>query len=827
MDDLARRCRENLKAGRPPVHGLSAEEAERLRTRYAVFEDYHDEQGFLADSQVVICSLRAPRPFLHLMASSHFRDRDQWGSFWDQHCGGFSCVDSVLAGKMTSHLDSNYVPTSPQVQDVRNFYVHEAGHSWPMFPVVGYEGEQYHGFVCRQGLDTFEIRSVRNELACRLVVFVHDELPLEVWRVTLCNEARRPRDLSWFLRLRVNLDSYPAHYFVPRVVCEGIVEDGVLVFLNHDQNNKHPRAAFLASSAPFDGFDMMGEVFDGGPARAPIPAAVRRGQCFDSLGLQPYDGLIAAAQYRAHLDPAERRTWTLAYGKCPLDTERREEFLARVRREVLAGVEECHARLKSVWRRKVLSSAIKTPDEQLNRYFNVWSKLQAGNQARFVRALDKVGYRDILQDLLGVCDFEAPYVRTRLATALRYQFPDGRAVRQYEKFPGGGHDLRLYHDSPSWIPDVLVRYVKETGDLAFLDEAVPFLDPETLQPSETHLGSVYEHACRAVRSLYEHAGFHGLCAIGYGDWNDAISAIGGERGVSVWLSCACVYAAKLMAELAGRLNREDDEKEFTQIADVMTKRINKHAWDGGWYIYAINGDGVPIGSRQNAEGQIHLNVNTWALFTGVAAAAGREQLVWQAIEHLATPLGHMLLKPSYTRASRPLVGRIADQMPGMFENGSIYTHGEAFYLYALVCAGKTDRWYEEILRTLPSNLIPDISTAPPHQQSNFAVGPDHVAYGTNLFSNFTGSLAWYRRGIERVIGILPDFDGLRIDPRPPRHWDDCQVARAFRGSQLHIALHRGDELRVVLDGHPCDAFIAAGQLTKGAHHRLDVTYPVE
>jgi cellobiose phosphorylase len=199
--------------------------------------------------------------------------------------------------------------------------------------------------------------------------------------------------------------------------------------------------------------------------------------------------------------------------------------------------------------------------------------------------------------------------------------------------------------------------------------------------------------------------------------------------------------------------------------------------------------------------------------------------VRDAIEQLATPFGHMLLAPPYAPASRPLVGRIADQLPGMFENGSIYTHGESFYLYALVCAGRTDRWYEEIARTLPSNLIPDLSTAPPHQQSNFFVGPAHAAYGTNLFSNFTGSLAWYRRGIERVVGLVPEFDGLCIDPRPPRGWGRYRVMRTFRGSRFLVDFAPGDKLGVELDGRPCHALIPAGALTPGAPHRIEVTYP--
>jgi cellobionic acid phosphorylase len=307
-----------------------------------------------------------------------------------------------------------------------------------------------------------------------------------------------------------------------------------------------------------------------------------------------------------------------------------------------------------------------------------------------------------------------------------------------------------------------------------------------------------------------------------------------------------------MAELAAHTGRAADAADFAAVADTMTQRINAHAWDGEWYIYAINGQGLPIGSRTNDEGRIHLNVNTWALFTGVAAAAGREDQVWAALSQLATPLGHLLLKPSYTRPSRPFVGRIADQLPGMFENGSIYTHGESFYLYALVCAGKSDRWYEEIQKTLPCNLVPDLSTTPPHQQSNFFVGPDHPAYGTNLFSNFTGSLAWYRRSIERVIGVVPEFDGLRIAPQPPSCWDSYRVARTFRGSQLlvdvrravatggsSVASGRGRDTRaacphdsppradgptVRLDGQSCPNPIPAASLVKGRQQRIAVEW---
>ncbi len=828
LDGLAEKCRENLRAGRAASDGLTDRQLHALMTRYSRFQDARDESGVLVASEVVLHALRPPRPFVHLMCTNHDRLRQAWGSFWDGTCGGFSCLDSAMAGRMSSHLDTNYVPTAPEPQDVRGFWVYEAGRrpaAWPMFPVPGYEERRYAEYECRQGMDTFVLTSRRAELRCRLSVHVPVDVPGEVWEVELHNLSQRPRELRWFARVKVNVDSFPFYYFVPRVTCEGLEEDGALVFVNHDQNNKHPRQAFLIAEPGFVGYDMMSEVFDGWSPRAPIPAAVARGECFNSPGLQPAMGLVAAVQFNVRLAAGERRAGRIFYGCCGGDRAERAEHIRKVRAEVLGRAGASRAAVAACWRRRVLASAVHTPDAHLDRYFNVWSKAQQRSQSRFCHGLDKVGYRDVLQHLLGLCDFDAPYVRGRLAEALRYQFPDGRAVRQYELCPGAGHDLRMYQDSPSWITDTLVKYVRETGDAAFADEPVPYLDPETLRPSESVSGTVYEHAAAGLRSLHENTGYHGLCRIGYGDWNDALSRIGGEKGVSVWLSCACVYQSKLLAELAEFLGRSGDAAGLRRVATELTERINAHAWDGQWYVYALNADGEPIGSRACKEGRIHLNVNTWAIMSGVAAAAGREEQVWQAVETLARPIGHLLLDPPYTRASREEVGRIADILPGQFENGAMYTHGESFYLYALVLSGRSDKWYEELPKTLPSRLVPDIATGPPHQQSNFAVGPAHPSYGMNLFSNFTGSLAWYRRGIERVAGVLADFTGLRIDPRPPSAWDEYRVVKSFRGCRVTAHLKRGDGLSVRLDGEDVPALIPAERFAGRGECRLDVTYP--
>lgn len=817
--------RANLRANKPLNEHVDADNWQALLNRYAHFTDRVDRDGFLIDSAVNMDDPGTPRPSLHLMASCHDRDAGVWGSFWDQFCGGFSCIDSALAGKMTSHLDTNYVPTAPEPQDCRGFYIHESGKSWPVFPVAYYQDDSYSDIECIQGLDRQTIRAEREGLVCELEVCVHPEQPIEVWRMRITNRSERRREFSWFSRVRVNVDSFPSHYFVPRVVCEGLHEDHALVFINHDKANKHPRTAFFTAVPDFDAFDMMGEVFEGIGGRAPVPAAVVGGECRNSLGLQPYAGLVAAAQFRAWLEPGDTKVWQCGYGACAYEAGQRSVLIHKAR-EALSEASHVAGELQPIWEKRVRMNMCRTNDPDLDRFYNIWSKYQARNQARFCRALDKVGFRDVLQDIMGVADFEPVYARRALLRTLRFQSADGRGVRQYCLFPGAGHDLRMYMDSSSWIVDTLVTYLKETGDFGLLEEQVAYFDMQRQEPDESNRGTVYEHALRAVRSLITSTGFHGLCRIGYGDWNDALSGIGGEKGVSVWLSCACVRAARQIAELADRTGRDADAREMRDAADALTQRINEHAWDGEWYIYAINGEGKPIGSRTNPEGRIHLNVNTWALFSGVARAAGREEQVWKSLEQLATPFGHVLLSPSYTAASRADVGRIADQKPGMFENGSIYTHGEAFYLYALVNSGNGDRCYKELIRTLPSALPQDIITGPRHQLSNFTVGPDHPNFGSQLFSNFTGSVPWLRKVIERLLGVVPAFDALAIAPNPPRSWNEYEVRKVWRGRDVRVRFRResGQGCRISMRGRVYEGHVPLADLTEQGSNDIDVVF---
>jgi len=817
LDRLVRHCQQALLQGKSVNEALSPEELSALRRRYSRFEDQRDKEGFLTASAHLVTKISTPRPYIHLLNNNHPREHGMYGSFWDQSGSGFSCLDSAVAGPITSRKDSSYVPTAPEATDHRGFILREQiaqkqARIWHMVPQAGREEEAYRCFLCEQGLGTVRIVSGRNDISSDLLVFVPVDDPLEVWRLKLVNHASHSRKLKLFVSVNWGLDSYPGHYFDPRVVNQGVIleELNCLIGVNNDKKNTHPRAGFLMSKERFAGFDMTGEDFYGSGQFRIFPRAVERGRCRGSMGLQPYLGLIAAMQFDIRLGPGRDRSLDFLLGAVSPEMEKAREQIAGYSKRYFQdnGIEKELTALEESWSGMVSRHMAKTPDDEIDRFYNIWSKYQAKCSARLLLSLDMVGYRDTLQYMMGINSFNPEFVAGHLPTVLRHQYEDGTAMRQFAKFEGAPHDLRKYMDNCSWIADTLVGYVKETGDEAILEREEGFFDPVNLRIEPQNKATIYEHALRSLKGLYGHrSAENGLCLIGHGDWNDSLDGIGKDgEGVSVWLSMALVFAAQRFREMALWRKDEQNVRLMDSIIGEMTETINRNAWDGSHYIYAFMPDGTPVGSSQNEEGRIHLNVNAWSLFNGVARQAGRIEQVLEAIAGLDTPLGHLLLHPPYTKKSR-YVGRIADIIPGQFENSSIYNHGQSFYIFGLTTLGKGDEAYQELKKILPEATIPDIATGPLHQLSNYTVGKCHEHFGRNLYSNFTGSVNWLRKSLDHMLGLRADFDSLLIDPVIPGQWKSYEVIKLYRGCRVHACIENPGGVnrgvaKATVDGEP-------------------------
>lgn len=134
--------------------------------------------------------------------------------------------------------------------------------------------------------------------------------------------------------------------------------------------------------------------------------------------------------------------------------------------------------------------------------------------------------------------------------------------------------------------------------------------------------------------------------------------------------------------------------------------------------------------------------------------------------------------------------------------------------------------------------ISEIHRCEPYVYAQMIAGRDSPTPGEAKNSWLTGTTAWdYVAATQWIVGIRPELDGLRIDPRFPAGWGSVRVIRRFRGAAYRIVVREaaadpdgsGRVTRLVVDGVPIDGNLAPLPRGPGAVVEVEATYgaPVE
>jgi cellobiose phosphorylase len=91
--------------------------------------------------------------------------------------------------------------------------------------------------------------------------------------------------------------------------------------------------------------------------------------------------------------------------------------------------------------------------------------------------------------------------------------------------------------------------------------------------------------------------------------------------------------------------------------------------------------------------------------------------------------------------------------------------------------------------------------------SQMIAGRDSATPGEAKNSWLTGTAAWNYVAISQwILGIRPDFDGLRIEPCLPAELANLEITRIFRGTTYRISIRNTgkprSEQRIQVNGKP-------------------------
>ena len=187
---------------------------------------------------------------------------------------------------------------------------------------------------------------------------------------------------------------------------------------------------------------------------------------------------------------------------------------------------------------------------------------------------------------------------------------------------------------------------------------------------------------------------------------------------------------------------------------------------------------------------------------------GKAQQALDSVQkYLACQHGIVLLSPAYQKYYLHL-GEISSYPPGYKENGSVFCHTNPWVMIAETKIGRGGQAFDYYSRINPSarEQQSEIHRCEPYVYAQMISGKEAGKQGEAKNSWLTGSAAWnYVAFTQHILGIRPDYDGLRIQPVIPSGWNGFTAVRKFRGVDYKIQVKRigkGNNLQLSVDGTP-------------------------
>jgi cellobiose phosphorylase len=405
-----------------------------------------------------------------------------------------------------------------------------------------------------------------------------------------------------------------------------------------------------------------------------------------------------------------------------------------------------------------------------------------------------VGFRDSSQDVMGILANNPLAGKELLRKLLQVQKKNGSAMHQFNlstmvATEGDSSEREdrphYYSDDHLWVVLAVCAYLKESGEIDFLEETLPFYDKDH-QDRPIEEGTVWEHLRRSVEFTHQDRGAHGLPLLGFADWNDTINLPTGAES----LLTANLYGKALLEIIQLCQVRQDlpQAKIYQGWYEEMKSKVNEQAWDGDWYISYMDADGTPLGSHKSPAGKIYAYGQAWPVISGFAEDERKQKALEGVFKYLNTPNGIKVSAPGFNGYD-PAKGGITTYPPGAKENCGIFLHVNPWVVIAEALAGNGERAYAYYAQINPAskNDRVDEYECEVYVYPQNMLGDEHPQFGLARNSWLSGTASWmYQAGIQYILGVRPNYQGLEIDPCIPAQWNGFKVKRWFRGASYEI-----------------------------------------
>lgn len=785
------------------------------------------EYGYFDDvaREYVITTPKTPRKWINYIGTLAF------GGFVDQTGGALLCKGDPALNRITKYIAQ--MPASDFKGETLYIRIkHNDGYRLfsPFYVPCLVPFEFYE---CRVGLGYSRIRSQTWGVQVEALILIPPGAHCEVRSITITNRSIQPLKLDAIpvveythfdaLKQLTNAD------WVPQTMQSHAIrqKDDFLILEQYAFMKRGIGENYFTTNHAVSSFESERCVFLGdneyGTWANPLSLQAESLSCSEALN---GDNIAALMHVLGTLKPGETRHLITQLGQAA----HLEETLAQIEKyRQPESVEGALEQLNRFWDGYLKKQQVFTADDSFNSMLNIHNPHQCYITKTWSRYLSLyqlgfggrgIGFRDSSQDVMGVLANVPGEAKALLRSLLQVQKRDGSAMHQFNPLTmiasvGDSAEFEdrphYYCDDHLWVVLAVCAYLRESGDLAFLDELIPYYEKDR-QEKPFESGSVLDHLLRAVNFTHSDVGAHGLPKLGFADWNDTINLPAGAESVLA----ACLYGMALL-ELIKLLNTREDVVECTRLLawyEEMRQRVNTHAWDGEWYCSYFDAAGNPLGSRRNDAGQIFAYGQAMPILAGYAPPERARSALDAVNRLLDTAHGIKLSSPGFN-AYDPQKGGITTYPPGAKENGGIFLHVNPWVIIAETMMGNGEAAWQYYMQISPAKKITilDVYQCEPYVYPQNILGNEHPRFGMARNSWLSGTASWmYQAGTQYILGIQPEYHGLRVNPCIPVAWDSFKVQREFRGAVYSITVSNPTHVccgvkQVSVDGQICPDMI--------------------
>ena len=763
------------------------------------------QYGYFDDKEreYVITCPHTPAPWVNYLGSP------EYGAIISNNAGGYSFAKSGANGRILRYVFNQFDEPGRYIYIRDNLSKDYWSASWQP---VGKNLTRYKS-ECRHGMAYTKMRALYAGISSEVLYYVPLDAAHEVWAVAVRNDSDVVRELTvtgyaeFTNNPNYEQDQVNLQYsqFITRTEFEN---DHILQLIHGNldavsadgkevDNKDVGYRLFGLAGQRVSGYCGNKESFLGRYHGYGDPQGVTTGKLDGSMNYN--ENACGALSAVLVLNPGE--TAHLAFIVGAKNREESRALMARYADPAAVCPEELAA-LKAHWHTRLENFQIHTPSAEMNSMINTWNAYNCFMTFTWSRAASLVycglrngyGYRDTVQDIQGVIHLAPEQAEEKIRFMLSAQVDNGGGLPLVKFTHNPGHEDTP--DDPSyvqetghpayraddalWLFPTVYKYLAETGNLAFLDEVIPYANKGA--------ATVYEHLQRAIDFSLEHLGPHGMPAGLYADWNDCLRL--GAEGESSFVAFQLVLALRIQKQLAEEKgDAAAAEKLAKQLAD-FSALVEKLCWNEDRYIRGFTEKGEVIGRRTDPEANLWLNPQSWAVISGLADSEKAETILHTVQEGLNTEYGVMLMQPPYH--AHAFDGALAViYNAGVKENAGIFSQSQGWIILAEALCGHGNRAFSYYKANSPAeqNGCAEIRKLEPYCYGQFTEGKDSPHFGRSHVHWLTGTASTMMVGaVEGILGVRPDLHGLRLSPSIPAAWDGFTMEKSFRGKKLHITV---------------------------------------